>query len=481
MLRFLLLPSTVSAFERDYLKRMNRIGVGFFALHVPVIAGVAAICGTGVLRAALFAAAACLGPVLATATFDNPRWVSVSHGVCAMAMGALLAYFGQGPMQIEMHFYFFVALALLITFANPTVILAAAGTAAVHHVVFWAVAPRSEFNYDAPIWTVLVHALFVVLEAVAACFISRTFFDQVVGAQALATERSVEIDRLQKVVDGIQRISGGLEGEARQLSHSTTDISRGASDQAAGIEETVATLRQISMGSKTATDCAVRANGFAETSREVAERGARVMADAQEAMSGLLKSSRAIAEIATTVDEVAFQTNLLALNAAVEAARAGDQGRGFAVVAGEVRSLALRSKDSAREIRGLVGGSLTQVDRCVKLVNDSGVALNEICRAITEVGSLTTEITTSARDQANGIEQVTLAATAIDQATQRTADQSQTISSQATRLSAMASELTRLLEAIAAPQTKEVADRASRPSPTAARKPRAGRAEQRAN
>ena len=187
------LPAQITTFERNYLARMNRIALVFFAAHVPVLMIVAAVSGTGPLKAGLLALLALTGPLLAARTFDNPRHVSKVYGFTAMCMGALLVHFGQGPMQIEMHFYFFVLLALLAVFADPAVILIAAATVASHHLLLFFLMPRSVFNYEASLWAVAVHALFVVLESVAACFVARQFFDNVIGLEKVVQGRTEQL------------------------------------------------------------------------------------------------------------------------------------------------------------------------------------------------------------------------------------------------------------------------------------------------
>jgi HPt (histidine-containing phosphotransfer) domain-containing protein/two-component sensor histidine kinase/PAS domain-containing protein len=192
-LRFLVLPPAVSAFEARYLARMNRVALGFFAAHLPLFVVIAALNDTGPLLAAVLTAAVLVGPALAVRKCAL-RTASVVMGVTAMFMGAILVHIGQGPVQIEMHFYFFVLLALLAVFANPMVVVAAAVTAAVHHLALWALLPASMFNYDAPVWVVAVHAAFVVLESVAACYIARSFFDNVVGLEKIIAARTAQLE-----------------------------------------------------------------------------------------------------------------------------------------------------------------------------------------------------------------------------------------------------------------------------------------------
>lgn len=191
----MLLPKEISAFEQSYLTRMNNIGVICFALHLPVLVAIAYLNDTGPLLAFVLTLATLAGPLMALKCWDSKRAISVVLGITAMFMGGLLVHFGQGPVQIEMHFYFFVLIALLAVFANPMVITAAAVTAALHHVVLWIALPASIFNYEAPFWVVAVHALFVVLESVAACFIARSFFDNVIGLEKIVAQRTLEVDQ----------------------------------------------------------------------------------------------------------------------------------------------------------------------------------------------------------------------------------------------------------------------------------------------
>jgi two-component system chemotaxis sensor kinase CheA len=192
---YVLLPAEVSDFERGYLKGIHRIALVFFWAHVPVFVGIAALAQTGPLQAFVLSTVVLTGPTLAYFTLPkHPRLLSVVYGVTAMCMGGILVHVGQGPVQIEMHFYFFVLLALLAVTANPMAIVAAAVTVAAHHALLFFVAPRSVFNYDAQIWVVAVHALFVVLESVAACFVARSFFDNVVGLDRIVRARTHELD-----------------------------------------------------------------------------------------------------------------------------------------------------------------------------------------------------------------------------------------------------------------------------------------------
>ena len=232
--RYLILPPEVSPFERAHLARMNRIALLFLVANVPLLMAVAAACGTGVLRALGFGALALVGPVVAYKTFQSPRAVSTVISFASMCIAGLLVHFGQGPMQIEMHFYFFVLIALLAVFANPANILVAAGTVALHHLTLFLLLPRSVFNYEASIWAVAVHAAFVVLESVAACFVARSFFDDVIGLEKIVATRTGEVEsrahELRVVLDHVEEglTTASLDGTVSSASSAAMDRFFGA-------------------------------------------------------------------------------------------------------------------------------------------------------------------------------------------------------------------------------------------------------------
>lgn len=193
-LRALSLPDDISPFEHAHLKRFNRIALLCLLFHIPLFGLIAWLNGMGATQTIALSTFALVGPWLAHYKLSNPRHVSVAIGIALMSQGGLLVHIGQGPVQIEMHFYFFAVLAMLAVFANPMVILASATTIALHHGLFWAFLPGSIFNYQASIWVVALHALFVVIESVGACYIARSFFDNVIGLEKIVTARTQTLD-----------------------------------------------------------------------------------------------------------------------------------------------------------------------------------------------------------------------------------------------------------------------------------------------
>ncbi|MEO0649099.1 MAG: ATP-binding protein [Planctomycetota bacterium] len=194
ILDLLTLPREVSAFERKHVARMNRLALFFLAAHLPVLPLVAVANGVPFLPVLGLVASIFAGALLAYRTLESGRAISSVMAFSAMCMGGTLVHAGQGPVQIEMHFYFFAVLAMLSIFGNPTVVLVGAGTVAAHHAGLWLLVPDSVFNYDAPLWVVAVHAGFVILETPVVCFLARNFFDNVIGLEKIIQKRTAELE-----------------------------------------------------------------------------------------------------------------------------------------------------------------------------------------------------------------------------------------------------------------------------------------------
>lgn len=258
---------------------------------------------------------------------------------------------------------------------------------------------------------------------------------------AIKTAVNAAAEKLGAALTEVQQSSLQVSSTSQQLSAASEQLASGAQEQASSQEETSSSLVQISATVKQNAENALQARQLAETSREAAEKGGAVVREAVVAMGEINSSSKRIADIITTIDEIAFQTNLLALNAAVEAARAGEQGRGFAVVASEVRNLAQRSASAAREIKGLIQDSVRKVETGSDLVNRSGHTLNEIVTSVKRVTDIVAEIAAASQEQATGIEQVSKAMSQMDQVTQTNSAQTEELSSTAEELSSTAEQL----------------------------------------
>ena len=237
----------------------------------------------------------------------------------------------------------------------------------------------------------------------------------------IRTDFNAAVDSLRDAMGAIAGATQGLRGGADEISSASNDLSKRTEQQAASLEETAAALDQITATVKRSADGAKQASGAASGARAEAAQSGRVVSEAVAAMSEIEQSSGQITQIIGVIDEIAFQTNLLALNAGVEAARAGDAGKGFAVVASEVRALAQRSAEAAKEIKDLIASSSAQVERGVKLVGDTGQALQSIVAKVSEIDALISEIASSSQEQATGLNQVNSAVNQMDQVTQQNA------------------------------------------------------------
>jgi len=227
--------------------------------------------------------------------------------------------------------------------------------------------------------------------------------------------------RLQEIVVNVRGNSESVATGSSQIAQGNADLSQRTEEQASALEETAATMDELGATVRNNADNAKQANQLAQGASQVATRGGDVVGEVVETMRGINESSKKIADIISVIDGIAFQTNILALNAAVEAARAGEQGRGFAVVAGEVRNLAQRSADAAKEIKTLIGASVERVEQGTVLVDRAGTTMTEIVGAIKRVSDIVGEISAASAEQSSGIAQIGEAITQMDKVTQQNA------------------------------------------------------------
>ncbi|KXJ64482.1 chemotaxis protein [Achromobacter xylosoxidans] len=240
-----------------------------------------------------------------------------------------------------------------------------------------------------------------------------------VGALMAAVKRMQE--SLARTVAAVRRGVDEINVGSREISAGNTDLSSRTEEQAASLEETAASMEQLASTVKQNADNARQANQLAASASDVAERGGSAVAEVVSTMEGISASSRKISEIVSVIDGIAFQTNILALNAAVEAARAGEQGKGFAVVAGEVRSLAQRSAQAAKEIKGLIEDSVSKVGAGSQQVERAGATMQEIVASVKRVTDIMGEISAASEEQSSGIDQVNRAVSQMDEVTQQNA------------------------------------------------------------
>ncbi len=251
--------------------------------------------------------------------------------------------------------------------------------------------------------------------------------------------------KLRATVGQVRQSAESIEGASGEVAAGNQDLSSRTELAAANLQQTAASMTQLTGTVQHTADSAQTANQLAQSATEVAERGGAVVHQVVATMDEINASSKKIADIIGVIDGIAFQTNILALNAAVEAARAGEQGRGFAVVAGEVRSLAQRSAEAAREIKGLIGTSVERVETGSRLVQDAGATMGDIVASVKRVSNIIGEISAASSEQRGGIGQVGNAVNQLDQMTQQNAALVEEGAAAAESLKEQAQTLTRLV------------------------------------
>ena len=410
----------------------------------------------------------------------------------------ILATATGSPLQIDIHMYYFAALAILTGFCDRDVILAGAGTTAVHHLALNFLAPALIYPGGENFPRVLLHAAIVVLEAGALVWITqqinalvaavgrnlhaaetamaerqtaeaataagRVRADAERGASEAARAKAVAeqaavvtaladglsalaagdlsrtvttafpaeyeglrrdfnetLGALRHILGGIRTHTESLNGTSSDISNASDRIAERSERQANTLSEATETLGQVTEAVQSTANSAESARSIVGAARGDTERSGQVVREAVEAMNGIDASSSQITRIISVIDEIAFQTNLLALNAGVEAARAGDAGRGFAVVATEVRALAQRSADAAREIKTLIAGASTQVQLGVDRVARTGEVLVRLAAQVGEIDQAVQEITAAAGRQAGMLRTVNESMQELGRGTQQTA------------------------------------------------------------
>ena len=252
-------------------------------------------------------------------------------------------------------------------------------------------------------------------------------------------------NNLLSIVGRIRESSESIATGATQISTGNNDLSQRTEEQASNLQQTAASMEELASTVRHNTDNAQQATTLAGNAAHTASQGGEAMEQVTQTMETISASSRKIADIIGVIDGIAFQTNILALNAAVEAARAGEQGRGFAVVAGEVRALAGRSAEAAKEIKLLIQQSVSQVNEGTTLVEATGKTIGDVVQQVQSVAALIQEISNASQEQSQGTGQVSDAIAQLDQVTQQNAALVEESAAAANSLSYQAAELNRLV------------------------------------
>lgn len=270
----------------------------------------------------------------------------------------------------------------------------------------------------------------------------------------LKDDANATVDNLNEIISSIKNATDAINTAAKEIASGNQDLSSRTEEQASSLEETASSMEQLTSTVKQNAGNARQANELAGAAQQVAVKGGGVVGQVVETMSDIHRSSSRIGDIIGVIDGIAFQTNILALNAAVEAARAGEQGRGFAVVATEVRNLAKRSADAAKEIKGLIADSVTKVEIGTRQVDLAGKTMEEVVASIKRVAKIMADISDASREQSAGIEQVGLAVGQMDQMTQQNASLVEQAAAAAESLEEQAYQLSQTVSVFSLPEAK---------------------------
>ena len=257
---------------------------------------------------------------------------------------------------------------------------------------------------------------------------------------AVVITRSI-IKPLSSSTSVMRRVAEQVRNASSQVSAASQSLAEGATEQAAGLEETSSSLEEMSSMTKQNADNAQQANTLANDANVASQTGTKAMCEMSSAISDIQKSSEETSKIIKVIDEIAFQTNLLALNAAVEAARAGEAGKGFAVVAEEVRNLAMRSAEAAKNTSAMIEGAVSKANNGVEIVDRVSKNFEEINNSVSKVNALIAEIAAASNEQAQGIDQINSAVTEMDKATQANAASAEESASASGELTAQADKM----------------------------------------
>jgi len=428
------MTNQITSYELAYTAKVNIFGFLLLVVHLPILCGVAWATNASVSLTASMMLLLLSGPAVILVRDRSSELGAIAIAIASMGVSALAIYVCHG--LIEAHFELVVLIAMLTVFGRVAPLILAGVTIALHHVIFWIWLPTGIFNYKASLSIVLLHAFFVVLEVIPACWIARQFGNSIRAQGIVAESLGASAERIATA--------------AAEVSTSSQSLAQGASQQAASIEETSASTAQINgmarqntessrFAATMVTDTTIRFQG---TNHSLTEMVA--------AMDGINASSEKISHIIKVIDQISFQTNILALNAAVEAARAGESGLGFAVVAEEVRSLAGRCAQAAQDTSELIEECLVKSRAGKVMVEQVAAEIRSISTESSKMKVMVDEINLGSQEQSKGIDQISRAIHQMEKITQSNAATSEETAAAAEDLTAQARVIKEIVYRLAA-------------------------------
>jgi methyl-accepting chemotaxis protein len=422
----------MTKFETDYRSRANRMLVIVLWSHLPVAAGLALLHGTSFAAAVVGSLALCAAPSILVRMKPWGLAASIAIACSTMGFSALLIYLGGG--KIEYHFHVFSFLAVITAMCQPWAQLAAALTIAAHHVVGWLLVPRAIFNYEAALSDVALHALFVVIET-AICLrivwqLSATVQARGILEEQVAVGAASVGAGTKEIVSFMRTLAGTASTQAQLVDQVAEASSRIAGDwrdkESAALE------------SRKGLAEAVQRLGQCQSSLEAVNTDMRNLADANRRVAGVM----------TLVTDIARQTNILAINASIEASRSGAAGAGFGIIADQVRDLARRTADAARDIESVVSESTETVERNSDAVEELTRSMRVVAKSSEGMMELSGEIVGLGQAQGRELGRISAAIQKISAETQHLAAGAEQSSGTTSELARLAEDLNATLASI---------------------------------